>query len=825
MNKLLLLGLIFLFSFSLASASLVITSPSNNLVSGMQTSPLITWSGCVENSYLLQIATDESFNDMFFQKVIFESLYQSDFTFDSKTYYLRVNSINDLGEFSCTSQINKITIKDMIPLTLSFNEQDYETHNRLKIVVGGPVDADVMVEISSEDGFFLPIHLSDLSNPLFDVILEPNTYTFKASSSYFDDDLLILQKRIVPISSTVLPVSTDDENKLYFEIEVTDFYGSNLDDVQILLFDNIINFSINQGVDGIYSSYLDDGEYTIFISKKGYSSTEKLINLTEDTKKSFVIISADLLDDLSQNDGVVGASSVDCVSGVVGVDCVDASKEKFSKLVTSKVILKNFDETVFATSYVPLIFELDGSAERCQILKKESTGSGYSILRNILDLNVVNEVILTNLPEGEIELRVRCIISPDEAITSPTISFSTIDIAKDLKKLDELSQLSSNVINKINSFPTSFKQVFIDDMIFLEGFLSSAKELSKRAQNSDDVLKTRNDINSLIGNNSRPFLETVKVDSSENIITYVDDKDVDLVINYLDLAKSNEQLLEDQSQFVIKTSYNFVTLTYGSGEIKKETFVSVQIIPIAGVSQDISYEYYFSLPTFLVSRLAQNNDVIFKSYDDKSLVRILENSSALVFEGWLADISLIRTIVLADDAVASNSITGFASSSRLSSSQWYFPLLSFLLVIIIVGLFFNPYYSVFDALNKNNMNSFTTHVHNCIDATLSKEYGKVIEIVPKALDIHKKFSKVEKEQVTDIMNQVEGLFYDSTFNLSLQKIISKPANSWSFEELEMAIKDFYGSYSKLSKKKQQEYLPSFTQMIAHSEQLLSQVKK
>ncbi|MCA9478555.1 MAG: hypothetical protein KC535_05400, partial [Nanoarchaeota archaeon] len=545
-----------------------------------------------------------------------------------------------------------------------------------------------------------------------------------------------------------------------------------------------------------------NGTYNVSVSKEGYTPKRKELILDADRNYTFIIIPVDTLPEESASE--------------TGETELNDSRDQ--------VFLAPLEKAVYSSSYIPLVFEFQGSAKRCQVLKKDASTSGYEIIHTLLDVKQTNEVILTDLPEGRYDLRVRCIISSDEAVVSTTQRVTTIDIDDNVKAVQSLLDSSQEVIEKINSFPSSFKQAFIEDIVSLEEVVVRSKKLLAQAKSAEDVEETSRLMKLLLENSSKSIIEQVTVESSEDSITYASLDDASLVTEYLDLSKDPSRLWEEQEQFAIKINYNFVTLSYLSGLSKKETFVSAQVIPVQGVDFDADYDLYFIMPSFLLSRLAESNDVVSKRYEEASLVRILENSSALIFDGWLDDTTLVRAVVLADDVSLGNKVTGRAVSLS-SLPEWKIPLFSFIIILVLAGLFFNPYYSIIDLLQQNPMASFTSQVHECIDAMLSKEYARTVEMIPKVLDTHQKLSSEQKSQVTGIMKKIEELFYESSYHLAFQKIRLKPSHLWSFEELEVAIKDFYASYNMLSPQKQKENLPHFNQMLFKAQELLSQVKR
>ena len=167
MNKLLLYLGICLLSFSLVSASLLIQEPEFNQEFAFDTSPTFSWSGCDEETYLLQIARDGLFESMEFQQVVSQETYSLEFDLDPNNYFARVQAIGGDGGFVCTSPTVDFKVKELSPLAFSFNLAEYEQSNLLKVRVNGPLDAAVAIDISSENGFNLPIELSSLSEPDF----------------------------------------------------------------------------------------------------------------------------------------------------------------------------------------------------------------------------------------------------------------------------------------------------------------------------------------------------------------------------------------------------------------------------------------------------------------------------------------------------------------------------------------------------------------------------------------------------------------------------------------------------------------------------------
>lgn len=794
---------------SLSFAALEITTPSFNQEFAFDKSPTFSWSGCDADSYLLQIASDGLFDSMIYQSSVSSSTFDLPVDLSSKKYFARVYAIGPTGEFSCTSPTTEFIIKEYAPLSFFFDTSKYESESLLITTVKGPKDAKVSIEVSSSQGFFLPIVLNDLKDPTFELELSSGVYTFQATSSYADGELSANQDitlGTVKKTTTTTSAVVEDDGGLYnLTILVKEFEGDFIDDPLVIVRTNESNKTVVFNQNNTGSLLLEKGSYTLHFEKEGYVTDDDELELEEDTNMTFIVIADD----------------------VDGSPVEESTTKKVVQETSTyyEVTLKPFLESAYATNYLPVIFETIGSFERCQVLMKNDVQPSYQIAQTVLDLNEVNQVILTELYEGENQVRVRCIVSPEEAYVTDTYTVSIIDIETDITSLETNLKNSQSVVNKINGFPSSFKQIFINDVIVLEGYIAKIKELLKKAKSSTDLLQVQDDISSLNSVNAKNILTTVVIDNSQSIISYGSLDDAKVVIKYLDLSKNPKRLLEEQEQFAIKTNYNFVTLTYSSGEIIKQTFVSNQILAIDGVRQDISYDEYYVMPSFLAERLSPANDVLVKKYDQTSLVRILENSSALIFNGWVDDTSLIRTIVLADgETLEGSTPTGFVIDD-VDTPTWKIPLIAFIIVILLAGLFFNPYYSVLDAFEKDRVQQFTSRVHECIDASVTSNYDKVIQLIPKILDTHEKMSKEQQAQTQEIITNVRELFYDATYQTTYKKITSKPAEKWMYEELQVAIKDFYGSYAKLSPGKQRAYLHHFNQMLQYCEKLLDQVKK
>lgn len=787
MKRAFILVILLLFVPLVSATTINVSTPLNNTATYSELSPFIDWDDCAP-TYTVRFASNKNMSDVFLEKNSVKSQLQLSEELPRAITYIQITGMFNSTPY-CSSYPLTYKVGEDLEFGIRHDDSLYENSQTVIFWITGQLNSKVFIEIKNDNGYYLPISIPSLRKKDFRVVLPPDTYHVNGSMQYYDLEKTLVDEFTVPAAQQYGVVSEGNINDLVqstnyytFALRVTDG-DEYLDDVAVEV-NGEIKYTNSTG-NAKYE--LEEGNYTISLSKEGYENLEKEIVLSDDEEMTYELVA------VKKEEKIIVKT--------VKPTGIDQRKNNFGLKISDPR-----EGSTYPDYLIPVSFALRDTqnVERCQLLVGETSQSGYSIMKTILNPQHLESAHVSGIREGEYEIKVRC-LGDDE---SYDISDGIIVEVAPMTDLEEKSKAKlgeiKKVIDQIEELPEGVKSsdLMLNDLKKLrkirDGIENSLSQLANASGN--DIATIRDTlISHVYGNELVTGISTKPIETS---ITYLAHEDVDIVGDLLSthLNKTYDELFSLQEQFIIRN--NFDTLIKSYNERNEESIlVSRSVMPLVDQSILGKINIIDIIPKELEGNLITSKEILHFGNYVGVVNRGEDNTYYLLFtkDTSIDKLKQIRTVVL---PLQSNLITGLVTKET-SSTGW---ILGMILGALVIGFVFNPWFNAFDIVSLGAKKKFILTTHQAIDLHEGGLHKETVQTLTQVFKYYDKMRVEDKEEVKELLHQIEGMFHTSYFYQLLDEHKTAKDKNKVLEEL-------MRTYSKLPQDTQKDLLSSFQRVL------------